>query len=582
MLDEACGQYAPGRPPAELIPELLRDHPTTPEGIYAEALAQIDEATAFTYAHDLLPELGGECKVGPAPPARRWAIAMMSWAAPYEADAPSWYYVTPPDPDWPDEEQEEWLAVFSRTTLPAITVHEVTPGHFAHGRMSRRLTSDVRRCLMSPAFVEGWAHYTEELFVEEGFRADDPRYAIGVAIEALIRVTRLASAIGLHSGSMTLAEATRRFETDSFHQGPAARAEAERAMYDPTYGRYTWGKLEILKLREQRQTRVGRRLHPAPVPRGDARPRRPIARSAPQRLVEQNTCSRNRCSLTLRGMQRSFEDLGTPLHEVTFAVVDLETTGGSPATCAITEVGAIKFRGGECLGTFQTLINPGVPIPPEIVYLTGITQAMVGPAPKIGAVLPAFLDFVGDAVVVGHNVRFDISFLQAALAANGWSRLTNRSVDTCALARRLVRDEVRNCKLSTLADHFRLARKPTHRALDDAVATGELLHVLLERSGPLGVTGLDDLLALPTVKGHPQLAKLKLTLGLPAHPACICSATAPVGCSTSGEQSTCVAGCGRTSPATGAARFPLCCARCIASTTSSALVSWKQPCSKCA
>src|SRR5438874_6413872 len=136
-------------------------------------------------------------------------------------------------------------------------------------------------------------------------------------------------------------------------------------------------------------------------------------------------------------MQRSFEDLGTPLHEVTFCVVDLETTGGSAAADEITEVGAVKLRGGECLGTFQTLVNPGVAIPPAITVLTGITEAMVLPAPMIERVLPTFLEFVGDAVVVGHNVRFDMSFLRAAIDRGGYMRPVNSVVDTCALARRL-------------------------------------------------------------------------------------------------------------------------------------------------
>jgi DNA polymerase-3 subunit epsilon len=217
-------------------------------------------------------------------------------------------------------------------------------------------------------------------------------------------------------------------------------------------------------------------------------------------------------------MQRSFDDLGTPLAEVTFVVVDLETTGGSPATSAITEIGAVKLRGGECLGTLQTLVNPGLAIPPEITYLTGITQAMVLPAPRIDSVLPSFLEFCRDAVVVGHNVRFDLSFLNAALLAAARPRLANRSVDTCALARRLVRDEVPNCKLATLAQHFRVAHKPTHRALDDALATGEVLHALLERAGSLGVLALDDLLELPTVQGHPMVAKLPLAAALPRKP----------------------------------------------------------------
>lgn len=216
--------------------------------------------------------------------------------------------------------------------------------------------------------------------------------------------------------------------------------------------------------------------------------------------------------------QRSFDDMGTPLHDVTFVVVDVETTGGSPDACAITEIGAVKLRGGEVLGTFSTLVNPGVGIPPAITVLTGITTAMVRPAPPVEAVLPAFLEFAAGATLVGHNVRFDRAFIDAALVAHGWPRLPHHFVDTVALARRLLGDEVRNCKLATLADHLRLPHRPTHRALDDALATGHLLHALLERAGTLGVIGLDDLLELPTVKGHPQLAKLRLTDGLPRSP----------------------------------------------------------------
>lgn len=216
--------------------------------------------------------------------------------------------------------------------------------------------------------------------------------------------------------------------------------------------------------------------------------------------------------------QRRFDDLGSPLSAVPFCVVDLETTGGSPATCAITEVGAVKLLGGRCIGTFQTLVNPGMAIPPEIVVLTGITESMVIPAPPIGEVLPAFLEFSAGTVIVGHNVRFDLGFLQAALAQTDRPRLDNRWVDTCALARRLVRDEVPDCRLSTLARHLRLGHQPCHRALDDALATGHLLHVLLERAAGLGVLGLDDLLELPTMGAHPQAGKLKLTTGLPRRP----------------------------------------------------------------
>ena len=215
---------------------------------------------------------------------------------------------------------------------------------------------------------------------------------------------------------------------------------------------------------------------------------------------------------------RSFEDLGTPLRDVTFCVLDLETTGASPASCAITEVGAIKVRAGECVGTFQTLVNPGVPIPPEIVVLTGITEAMVLPAPRIEEVLPPLLEFLDGTVLVGHNFRFDVSFLDAALTRNGYPRLAQSRADTCTLARRLVRDEVPDCRLATLARRLRLAHQPTHRALDDALATADLLHALLERAAGLGVLGLDDLLALPTIAAHPLAAKLRMTASLPRRP----------------------------------------------------------------
>jgi len=217
-------------------------------------------------------------------------------------------------------------------------------------------------------------------------------------------------------------------------------------------------------------------------------------------------------------MQGSFDDLGTPLHDVTFVVVDLETTGGSPTGDAITEVGAVKVRGGELLGEFQTLVNPGQPIPPTITILTGITHAMVVEAPRIEVVLPSFLEFLGDAVLVAHNARFDVGFLNAAATDLGYDRIPNRILDTVALARRVVRSEVRSLRLGSLAAHFRSPTTPDHRALTDARATTHVLHALLERIGTLGVTGLEDLLALPTAKGAPTYHKLKLADGLPRRP----------------------------------------------------------------
>ena len=216
--------------------------------------------------------------------------------------------------------------------------------------------------------------------------------------------------------------------------------------------------------------------------------------------------------------QTSLDDLGVPLSGVTFVVIDLETTGGSPRNCAITEVAAARYEGGICTGTFATLINPGVEIPPFITYLTGITETMVGPAPKIHTVLPALIEFIGNAVIVGHNVRFDVAFLDAALKANHYPTLSQRRVDTCSLARRLVRSEVANCKLGTLSAHFGFANQPTHRALDDVRATADLLFLLLERAAGYGILGLDDLTELPAIDRHPQAHKLALTNHLPRRP----------------------------------------------------------------
>jgi len=217
-------------------------------------------------------------------------------------------------------------------------------------------------------------------------------------------------------------------------------------------------------------------------------------------------------------LQQSFDDLGTPLSEVSFVVVDVETTGGSPQLDSLTEVAAARYRGGELLGTYQTFVRPDERIPPFITALTGITDAMVADAPRVGEMLPSFLEFLGGAVLVGHNIRFDRSFIDHALVATGRDRLANPSVDTLALARRLVRDMVPDCKLGTLARTLRLPHQPSHRALTDVLATGDLLHALLERAGSFGIVGLEELLDLPRLVGHPQSAKLRLTTRLPHRP----------------------------------------------------------------
>ncbi|MEO6712091.1 MAG: DEDD exonuclease domain-containing protein, partial [Mycobacteriales bacterium] len=218
-------------------------------------------------------------------------------------------------------------------------------------------------------------------------------------------------------------------------------------------------------------------------------------------------------------IQCTFDELGTPLREQLFVVVDLETTGGSPASSGITEIGAVKVRGGEVLGEFQTLVNPGTAIPPFIAVLTGITNSMVASAPRIEAVLPAFLEFTRGSVLVAHNAPFDVGFLKAACATHEQPWPGFDSLDTARLARRvLTRDDAPNCKLGTLAKLFRAAVTPCHRALADAQATVDVLHGLIERLGNIGVQSLEELRTFSAQVAPEQRRKRYLADGLPHSP----------------------------------------------------------------
>lgn len=220
----------------------------------------------------------------------------------------------------------------------------------------------------------------------------------------------------------------------------------------------------------------------------------------------------NVCSYVsgMGALRHPFEDLSTRLADATFCVVDLETTGGSAADGRVTEVGAVKVRRGETLGTFQTLVDPGEPVPAFIRLLTGISDDMLFDAPPIQAVLPSFLEFCNSTVLVAHNARYDVSFLNAALSRAGYGSLDNRVVDTAALARKLLPGEVANNKLATLALHFRCAHQPSHRAYLDALATSDLLHCLIERVAGYGITTLEDLLALSFTRIDKTFSKIRL------------------------------------------------------------------------
>ncbi|MBX6750210.1 MAG: DEDD exonuclease domain-containing protein [Micromonosporaceae bacterium] len=218
-------------------------------------------------------------------------------------------------------------------------------------------------------------------------------------------------------------------------------------------------------------------------------------------------------------IQPTLAEAGTPLRQVTFAVLDLETTGQPPDGTGITEIGVVKVRGGEQVGEFATLVNPGCPIPPLITVLTGITETMVAPAPRMEQVLPTLLEFLHGAVLVAHNAPFDTGHLKAACQRYGYRWPSPPVLDTAALARRvLIRDEVPNHQLATLARYFHTQASPTHRALDDARATVEVLHALIGRLGSFQVFTLEETIEFAKAISPQQRAKRHLAHGLPDAP----------------------------------------------------------------
>lgn len=195
------------------------------------------------------------------------------------------------------------------------------------------------------------------------------------------------------------------------------------------------------------------------------------------------------------------------LVDTTFAVLDLETSGGSPKNgAAITEIGVVKVLGGQVIDTFKTFVDPGHSLPFFITELTGITDAMLISAPFIDEVLPTLFEFLGspqETVLVAHNAPFDLGFLKAAALSQKIDWPMYPTIDTARLARAVLdRDEVINCKLGTLAEFFGASTSPNHRALDDALATVDVLHGIIERLGSYGVTTLPQMQGFKAKKGR--------------------------------------------------------------------------------
>ncbi|MBO0843373.1 MAG: DEDD exonuclease domain-containing protein [Nocardioides sp.] len=218
--------------------------------------------------------------------------------------------------------------------------------------------------------------------------------------------------------------------------------------------------------------------------------------------------------------QQGFDEMGRLLSDLTYVVVDLETTGDSPGNGGmITEIGAVKVRAGEVLGELQTLVNPHTAIPAGIAVLTGISNSMVASAPPIESVLPAFLEFAEGCVLVAHNAPFDVGFLKHFAERQGRQWPGFDVLDTAKIARRVItRDDAPNCKLGSLARLFGATTTPDHRALNDARATVDVLHGLMERLGNLGVHTLEDLQSFSAKVAAAQRRKRHLAEHLPHAP----------------------------------------------------------------
>ncbi|MGE5286006.1 MAG: exonuclease domain-containing protein [Micromonosporaceae bacterium] len=232
-------------------------------------------------------------------------------------------------------------------------------------------------------------------------------------------------------------------------------------------------------------------------------------------------------------VQGALDGLALRLAETDFVVVDLETTGGSPADAAITEIGAVRVpasaKGGAVQGgghgaagaeaEFAALVNPGQAIPSHVAALTGITDAIVATAPRIEEVLPRFIEFAAGSVLVAHNAPFDIGFLTAACARHDLRWPAPPILDTAALARRvLTTDEVNDCRLGTLAMFFGAMTAPNHRALDDARATAAVLRGLIERLERRGIHTLEELRGFAGPSPAHRRRMRQLTASVPRSP----------------------------------------------------------------
>lgn len=246
LLNEACAEFAPGESTQACVLKVQSRKP--PEGAVAGATRQLPNLRKFVEENNIVSIPGTEeALVDEAPPHKRWNFAYIEIPGPFESGLPSVYYIAPPDPNWSEEDQLAYIA--GEKDLLATSVHEVWPGHFLQFLHANRTGNNVGQHLSTYSFVEGWAHYTEQMMVDAGLDDGDPETRIGQLLNALLRNVRYLSAIGLHTGGMSVEESQAMFEEKAFQDFGNASQQALRGTYDPGYLNYTLGKLMINKLR---------------------------------------------------------------------------------------------------------------------------------------------------------------------------------------------------------------------------------------------------------------------------------------------------------------------------------------------
>jgi uncharacterized protein (DUF885 family) len=250
-----------GGDPLQAWEHTKAQHPE-PGELVTVARRQLDELQTFLERQALVTMPPAEpVMVAPTPDFYRWSFASMWTPGPFEAKPTrAYYYLTDVDPSWPEERQREYLRSYNLPTLWSISIHEVYPGHFLQYQHLRRVESKARKSILfAPAsFVEGWAHYCEQMMVEAGFGRQDYGVQLGQLAEALIRLARFIVGIRLHTEDMSVEQGVRFFREEAYMEEANARREAERGTFDPTYLVYTAGKLMLLKLRQDYKQQAGK------------------------------------------------------------------------------------------------------------------------------------------------------------------------------------------------------------------------------------------------------------------------------------------------------------------------------------